>query len=138
MVSRCLPPIILWRHSSLQVHRPSRLRIGREPGRSFISLSRGFGSSIAPRLNSRHFQIHYLWTGSVEHADTHPAVSPTAIAFYSGGSGLLRNSDFIVSVMSQSISSLQLPSIGTLHPYISEPLSAAQDHNSTRTAIIFV
>ncbi len=30
------------------------------------------------------------------------------------------------------------PSIETLHLYINEPLSAARDHNSIRTAIIFV
>ncbi len=37
---------------------------------------------------------------SVEHADSQPAGSPTAIAFYSGGSGLLRESDLIASVSS--------------------------------------
>ena len=33
---------------------------------------------------------------------------------------------------------LRLPSIETLHLYISEPLSAARGHNATRTAVIFI
>ncbi len=98
--------LFLWYHLSFQVHRSSCLHGRREPGRSSVGLSRGFGSSIAPLLHTHHFRIRYLWTASVEHADTHPAVSPTSRAFYSSGSGLLRHSDLVASVTCWSISSL--------------------------------
>ena len=51
------------------------------------------GSSITPHLCSRRFQICSLWTALVEHADMHSAVFLTPGAFYSGVSGLLRDSD---------------------------------------------
>ncbi len=66
-----------------------------EGTRAFVSLSRGFGLLVVPCLHSRHFRIRCLWTASVEHADSHPAGFPTARAFYSGGSGLLWDSDFV-------------------------------------------
>ncbi len=80
------------------VHRSSRLCGGREQGRSSVGYLGGFGSSTAPRLLSGHFRVRYLWTASVEHADSHPVGTPTARAFYSGGSGLLRDSDLVASV----------------------------------------
>ncbi len=106
---------------SLAVHRPSRLRIGRGRGRSFVSLSRGF---VAPRLRSRCFRIRSLWTASIEHADVHPTVFLTARAFYGGGSGLLWESDLRSSRRSRLLVylfTLRLPSTETPRLHISEP-----------------
>ena len=95
-----------WSKSSLSAQAVTCVSGGGGPGQSFVGLSREFGSSITPHLHSYHLSIHYPWTASVEHADSHPAVFPTARAFYSGGSGLLQDSDFVASVTSLSISSL--------------------------------
>ncbi len=62
--------------------------------------------TTVPCLLSCHFQICYLWTASVEPADSYPTGSPTSRAFYSCGSGLLWDSDFVASVTSQSVSLL--------------------------------
>ncbi len=110
---------------ALQVHKSSRLRVWMGTRLSFVCLSRGGdGSSIGPRLHSRRFRIRSLWTASVEPADMHYTASLTARALYSGGSGLLRDSDLWWSRRSRLVYlfTLRLFSIETPRLYVGEAL----------------
>ena len=77
-----------------------------------VWLSRGFvGSSSALLSRSSDASGSVVsWTASVESACGHPAVSPTSSAFYSSGSGALRDSDFAVffSFVGRLVRSLSL------------------------------
>ncbi len=76
----------------------------REGMRAFVHrLFRGFGSSV--RVDDRTAPSSLVTSGSVisglpQSSLLHPAGSPTARNFYSGGSGLLCDSDLVVFVES--------------------------------------
>ncbi len=111
-------------------------------GLLFVGLSRGFGgSSIAARLHSRRFRIRSFWTALVETADVHtslPYCERLLQQWFRSAAGQRFGGRLVGHVLVYLFFTLRLPSIETLHLYISEPLSAARGHNSTRTAIILI
>ncbi len=102
------------------------------------SLSRGFGSS-SRRL---HRVSSLVTSGSgvsrlprLSLPNAHPAESPTARAFYSGGSGLLRVSDS----SRPSRLSLSLTNFPQQGPSLPQQVpSATRSHNPSQTTIISV